>query len=91
VFFTSTVRWPHRVEMYCAVVRSRGAKRLCASRARLLLSGAPRSRRGDESRQLPAPTFHERGMTIDELIVWAWEHRRWDSLAEFGIYVTFDL
>ena len=29
--------------------------------------------------------------SIDELIAWAWERRRADILAEFGIYVSFDL
>lgn len=30
-------------------------------------------------------------MSIEELIAWAWEHGRSDILAQFGIYVTFDL
>lgn len=29
-------------------------------------------------------------MAIDELIAWAWENRRADILAQFGICVTFD-
>ena len=31
------------------------------------------------------------GMSIEELIAWAWKNRRADILAEFGIHVTFDL
>lgn len=30
-------------------------------------------------------------MTVEELIAWAWENRRSDILAQFGIYVTFGI
>jgi len=29
--------------------------------------------------------------SVDELIAWAWEHRRADILALFGIHVSFNL
>ena len=32
-----------------------------------------------------------RGMSVEELIAWAWENRRSDILARFGIYVSFGL
>lgn len=32
-----------------------------------------------------------RNSSIDEIIAWAWEHRRADVLAMFGIYVSFNL
>ena len=31
------------------------------------------------------------GMSVEDLIAWAWKNRRSDILAKFGIYVTFDL
>jgi hypothetical protein len=30
-------------------------------------------------------------MTIEELIAWAWENRRSDILAQFGVYVNFGI
>jgi hypothetical protein len=32
-----------------------------------------------------------RGMSVEELIAWAWENRRADILAQFGIYVSFGI
>jgi len=40
----------------------------------------------------PMPVLTERhGMSVEELIAWAWENRRSDILARFGIYVSFGL
>ncbi len=36
-------------------------------------------------------TAPRRDTSIDGLIAWAWKNRRADILAQFGIYVTFDL
>jgi hypothetical protein len=36
-------------------------------------------------------TIPKLGMSVEELIAWAWENRRSDILARFGIYVTFGL
>jgi len=67
---------------------------IARSLTRILTSGA--SSRGldrtyREGHALPTPAFPRREASIDELIAWAWENRRADILAQFGIYVTFDL
>lgn len=49
-----------------------------------------RSRRS-EGRNEYLPVRPKREASIDELIAWAWENRRADILALFGIRVTFDL
>ena len=43
-----------------------------------------------EGHNSPIPIFPRGEMAIDELIAWAWENRRADILAQFGICVTFD-
>ena|ERR1700733_8109877 len=40
---------------------------------------------------LPRRVWSPRGMSVEELIAWAWENRRSDILARFGIYVSFGL
>jgi hypothetical protein len=47
-------------------------------------------RRPDEAALKPA-RYGPVGMTIEELIAWAWENQRSDILAQLGIHVSFDL
>lgn len=57
-------------------------------------SDAVRQRSNDDDihPENPQPvTFQPGDMSVEELIAGAWEHRRADILARFGIYVSFGL
>ena len=44
-----------------------------------------------DARNSEVPVVVNSQMSREELIAWAWENRRSDILAQFGIYVSFDL
>jgi hypothetical protein len=73
----------------CHAARSMPIKPL--SRLPLSPTGS-KARRDDDIHPVnPAPsTFRPGDMSVEELIAWAWEHRRADILAKFGIYVGFN-
>jgi hypothetical protein len=53
-----------------------------------------RAARGVEPEPRRPPQRHlsmPSGMSVEDLIAWAWKYRRADILAKFGIYVTFNL
>lgn len=64
-----------------------------ATLVQMLLSMAARIRReSDGSMRVPQMGFlPKEESSIEELIAWAWENRRADILARYGIYVGFDL